>query len=446
MGSRFFEIKVSPLGFSSLGTLLLLCAGLLTALPSQAQSPQDSTVGSFEVASGQSQLKDDDNDDDDNEGGSRSRSTTTTTTTTTVTQTTFTDVSTSYWASDFVYRLSRINVVSGFPNGQFLPGSALTHAQFAAIVSRAFQQPTVREAVNIRSLSRNYWAYQSIQKAYSMGFVNISNGTFNANQTLTRLDMLVQLARGLGITQVSSGQSVDQLLSVFTDANTIPSEYRVIVAALVERGILVNYPQVRTLNLSQTVSRAEACSFVYQALAYLGKVEKIQSAYVANTANLTNITNTSTTNTNTTGSTTTTSTASSTPTTTTGGESISSGDVITLSNGYRITLLEVTYSATTSTWRYYMEELPQAQDLSNWVLGLPSCARVVNATPRGELANPDPNAQISGIKWQPGGGFTVGEFSVTLEGQLAIGQVSVAAKGPDVVVGTLSGPSCNRRS
>ena len=123
-------------------------------------------------------------------------------------------------------------------------------------------------------------------------------------------------------------------------------------------------------------------------------------------------------------------------------EPVTSGEVIELSNGYRITFIDVVFSGTSSTWRYYMEELPRAQDLSNWVLGLPSCATVVSATPRGELVNPDPNAQISGIKWQPGGGFIEGEFSVTLEGSLQVGNIQVAAKGPDVVRGRLSGPAC----
>ena len=115
---------------------------------------------------------------------------------------------------------------------------------------------------------------------------------------------------------------------------------------------------------------------------------------------------------------------------------------ITLSNGYRVTLLDVVFNGTVSTWRYYVEELPVAQDLSNWVLGLPSCAVVVNASPRGELVNPDPNARISGIKWQPGGGFVEGEFSVTLEGSLKVGEIQVAVKGPDVVLGTIRGPAC----
>lgn len=130
-------------------------------------------------------------------------------------------------------------------------------------------------------------------------------------------------------------------------------------------------------------------------------------------------------------------------TTTTGAVSTSARQTITLSNGYRVTFLDVSYSGTTSTWRYSVEELPVAQDLSNWVLGLPACAQVVSASPKGERVNPDPNARISGIKWQPGGGFQQGEFSVTLNGRLAVGTINVAVKGPDVARGTISGPSCN---
>jgi hypothetical protein len=117
-------------------------------------------------------------------------------------------------------------------------------------------------------------------------------------------------------------------------------------------------------------------------------------------------------------------------------------DVVTLSNGYRVTFLGVSYAGSNSIWRYYVEELPIAQDLSNWVLELPSCARVVDASPRGELVNPDPNARLNGIKWQPGGGFVEGEFSVTLSGQLTVGRIQVAVKGPDVAWGELAGPSC----
>ncbi|MFW5665288.1 MAG: hypothetical protein ACOC2Z_07035, partial [Coleofasciculus sp.] len=119
---------------------------------------------------------------------------------------------------------------------------------------------------------------------------------------------------------------------------------------------------------------------------------------------------------------------------------------VTLSNGYRITFEGVRYSGNnTSVWTYRMEELPQAQDLSNWVLEIPSCAAMVNSSPRGEIVNPDPNARLSGIKWETGDGFQDGIFSVTLNGQWTVGTVNVAAKGPDVVVGTIAGPICTPR-
>lgn len=118
-------------------------------------------------------------------------------------------------------------------------------------------------------------------------------------------------------------------------------------------------------------------------------------------------------------------------------------EVITLSNGYRISFRGVSTSGNTSTWRYTVAELPAAQDLSNWVLELPSCARVVSASPQGERVDPDPNADISGIKWETGAGFTEGEFSVTLSGRLRADVVTVAAKGPDVAYGVITGPSCN---
>jgi hypothetical protein len=115
---------------------------------------------------------------------------------------------------------------------------------------------------------------------------------------------------------------------------------------------------------------------------------------------------------------------------------------ITLSNGFRISFLDVVYSGSTSIWRYRVDELASAQDLSNWVLGLPSCATVTDYAPNGEVVNPDPNAQIDGIKWETGGGFVNGIFTVTLSGDLTLGTVDVAAKGPGVVLGEIAGPAC----
>jgi hypothetical protein len=93
----------------------------------------------------------------------------------------------------------------------------------------------------------------------------------------------------------------------------------------------------------------------------------------------------------------------------------------------------------TSTWTYRVEEVGGGQDLSNWVLGT-NC-RVLSSNIKGELVHPDPNAGITGIKWNTGAGFSSGTFTITVSGASA-GNVSYATKAPGVVGSTLTGPIC----
>lgn len=115
---------------------------------------------------------------------------------------------------------------------------------------------------------------------------------------------------------------------------------------------------------------------------------------------------------------------------------------VILSNGYRITFLGVTTTGSISTWRYRVEELASAQDLSNWVLELAGCTVITAAPEPWEIVNPDPNAHLSGVKWQTGAGFRQGEFTVTLQDTPGITRVAVVAKCPDVAYGELAGPDC----
>lgn len=68
---------------------------------------------------------------------------------------------------------------------------------------------------------------------------------------------------------------------------------------------------------------------------------------------------------------------------------------VTLSGCYQVTFLGMTESTDrVSTWRYQVEEQACSQDLSNWMLELPACATVVDASPAPwEIVQPDPNYQ-----------------------------------------------------
>lgn len=120
------------------------------------------------------------------------------------------------------------------------------------------------------------------------------------------------------------------------------------------------------------------------------------------------------------------------------------GEIVTKIDCYQVSFLGSSHSTEQiSTWRYRVEELACARDLSNWMLELPACATVVDASPSPwEVVQPDPNFQFDGVKWETGAGFRNGEFSVVLSGELMSGPVQFGVKGPDVAIGVTEGPIC----
>jgi hypothetical protein len=115
---------------------------------------------------------------------------------------------------------------------------------------------------------------------------------------------------------------------------------------------------------------------------------------------------------------------------------------------YQIEFLGVTESSeVASIWRYRMQEQACAQPLSGWMLELPACASVVDASPGSwQTVSPDGNSEMNGIKWQTGSNFQDGEFSVTLTGDLTKGMARVRVEGQNVSTGSLDGPVCKDRA
>lgn len=193
-------------------------------------------------------------------------------------QTSFTDVAQGYWARDFIAELAARQIIEGFPDGKFRPNEPVTRAQFAAMLRKAFKTSKVRNAINFRDISSRHWAYYAIREAYEMGFLATDAGNqFNPNRSLTRLDILVALTNGLNY---SFTGSTDSILRFYSDVTSIPANYRTLIAAATQRGIVVNYPNVRSLSVNTVATRAEVAAFIYQALVSTGEVTAISSPYI----------------------------------------------------------------------------------------------------------------------------------------------------------------------
>ncbi|MFN6564521.1 MAG: S-layer homology domain-containing protein [Nostoc sp. ChiSLP01] len=200
-------------------------------------------------------------------------------------QTTFSDVSSNYWAAPFIQQLSQRGVIAGFPDGSFRPEEAVTRAQFAAMVNKAFQKAQQRSPISFTDVPSNYWAYSAIQQAYTIGFLSGYPGNrFEPNQAIPRQQVLVSLANGL---EYSASGNTESTLQYFNDASNIASYARSPIAAATEKQIVVNYPNVKFLNPTATATRAQVAAFIYQALVSSNQASAINSPYIVALGNTT---------------------------------------------------------------------------------------------------------------------------------------------------------------
>lgn len=194
----------------------------------------------------------------------------------TQTQTQFSDVSSGYWAREFITTLTARGIIAGFPDGTFRPDEPVTRAQFAAMVRQAFNQSAVRGATSFVDVSANYWAASAINKANTMGFLSGYPGNvFRPEENIPRAQVLVSLSNGLNYT--ASNQNSVQ---VYRDAAQIPQYAVASLAAATERRMVVSYPDVQALRPNQIATRADVAAFIYQALASQNQVATVNSPYI----------------------------------------------------------------------------------------------------------------------------------------------------------------------
>jgi uncharacterized surface protein with fasciclin (FAS1) repeats len=200
------------------------------------------------------------------------------TTTPGTTTTNLSDVSSNYWASPFIIALAQRNVIVGFPDGTFKPDQAVTRAQFAAMLQKAFNQNPVRQlsAGGFSDVPANYWAADAIRKAYETGFMSGYPGNkFLPNEQIPKVQAIVALSSGLAL--ASSNNAASVLNTYYTDASSIPDYAVNSVASATQANIVVNYPEVKQLNPQRTLTRAEAAAILYQALVKQGQLQPIAS-------------------------------------------------------------------------------------------------------------------------------------------------------------------------
>lgn len=181
-----------------------------------------------------------------------------------------------HWAAEFIQELIQLGIVKGFPNRTFRPDATITRSQYAALIVQAFNPNALREPIQFEDIKQNHWGYQVIQQAYQSKLISGYPGKkFLPNQNIPRIQVIVSLVNGLGLTN-----EIEADLNIYQDSKKIPNYAKDEVTAATQNQLIVNYPKIGKLNPNQSATRAEVAVMVYQTLVLIGKVSAIDSPYI----------------------------------------------------------------------------------------------------------------------------------------------------------------------
>lgn len=192
---------------------------------------------------------------------------------------------TGNWAEPFIRALVEKDIIKGYPDGTFRPDRAVTRAEYAALLNKAFTLQPVRAARKFKDVSNNYWASEVIQKATQAGFLaGYPNGTFAPDRNITRIQSLVAVVNGNKLTPTGN---LD-INSVFGDAAQVPSYGQNALVAATQRcaAVSIEYDSSKlpggNFGPNTVATRADVAAYIHQVLVSTGKLSAVGVSSPAN--------------------------------------------------------------------------------------------------------------------------------------------------------------------
>ena len=190
----------------------------------------------------------------------------------------------SHWARPYLLTLWEEGVTDGYPvpiwgsgtsweyGFKFRPDWEMPRGKLLFMMSKIFQLPP-DDRVPSDWPDLNPWYQLYGQPAYPL--INAAATSWNLappgeslalSNTVTRTDAVHFILSSLLLTdhaKTLSDATIDDLLAPFEDACEIPTEQRSIIAASIQLGLLIGYPD-QTLRVNQSLSRAEGATILYR--------------------------------------------------------------------------------------------------------------------------------------------------------------------------------------
>jgi hypothetical protein len=154
-------------------------------------------------------------------------------------------------------------------------GKTLTRIELTNWLTQAFDLKPVRgKAVPIKDLEKDSPDYWNAQAVVQSGLLTITDGKFDPQVDLTRLEALALMSRALKL-EAPDPEITDSWLKLYKDSRDIPKEGRDFVAASAQAGLVVSYPNPDVFGPDDVLTRGEAAVILHQALVYKKELPEI---------------------------------------------------------------------------------------------------------------------------------------------------------------------------
>ncbi len=166
-----------------------------------------------------------------------------------------------HWGESTIQLLADKLIVNGFGDGSFRPNQQVTRAEFVALLVRALGLVTVQtENDPFKDVPPDAWYAGALAAAKEAGLVNgYPDGTFRADQSITRQDATVLLGNAITFLQLQGQRTqadADQALSHYSDKDQVAGYAQSAVGLASALGILQG-PGDGTFHPLRTATRAE---------------------------------------------------------------------------------------------------------------------------------------------------------------------------------------------
>ncbi len=144
-------------------------------------------------------------------------------------------------SGDPIGKVTRAKLMEPDRNGEFNPQRVISRAELATILVRTFnlsRRTTNQPPIAVQDVSRNHWAYDSIQAVLRTGIMRgYDRGLFYPNQRINRAEAIASFANAYGVFQFPENM-VQEILAPYPDAKALPSWSKKAVATALYEGLV----------------------------------------------------------------------------------------------------------------------------------------------------------------------------------------------------------------